>query len=274
MWSNPCAPDMSQQLSRFWMGWMDWEVPDAVNAVMLGSCFSNEMALRCREKGWDVLSNPMGMLFQPEVIAQWLDYALGNRDWDPKKQVVFDDNFYKCLAGGKVLNHAKEIDLLSDIDWVANQIQLNLKKAHVLVITLGTAYAWKYLPFQSHVGNCQRLNQLDFEQELLDVHTMESHWIKTIAAVKAFAPQLKIVFTVSPVRHERLGVMENSLSKSVLRMLCQRLSQQVDVRYFPSYEWVVDELRDYSFYKPDGCHPSEEAIDYVFDRWINSFYYE
>jgi hypothetical protein len=67
--------------------------------------------------------------------------------------------------------------------------------------------------------------------------------------------------------------MENNLSKSCLRVLCHRLSQLNDVRYFPSYEWVVDELRDYRFYKVDGCHPNEEAVDFVFDNWINSFYY-
>ena len=264
---------MSQLLSRYWLGWMDWEVPNAVNAVMLGSCFSNEMALRCREKGWDVLSNPMGTLFQPEVIAHWLGYALGDRSWNPKEQVVFNDQLFKCLAGGKVLNHAKESDLIQDIDWVGNQIQLNLKKAHVLVVTLGTAYAWKYLPLSCHVGNCQRLNQLDFEQELLDMDAVYNLWQKTIQEIKAFNPNVKIVFTVSPVRHERLGVMENNLSKSMLRVLCHRLTQSNDSRYFPSYEWVVDELRDYVFYKPDGCHPNEEAVDYVFDRWINSFYY-
>lgn len=264
---------MSQLLSRHWMGWMDWEVPNAVNAVMLGSCFSNEMALRCREKGWDVLSNPMGTLFQPEVIAQWLCFSHGEKGWNPKSQVVLDDNLYKCLAGGKVLNHAKESDLLLDIDWVGSQIRLNLQKAHVLVITFGTAYAWKYLPFSSNVGNCQRLNQLDFEQHLLDMDAVFQLWQSTIVMLKQNYPQLKIVFTVSPVRHERLGVMENNLSKSCLRVLCHRLSQLNDVRYFPSYEWVVDELRDYRFYKVDGCHPNEEAVDFVFDHWINSFYY-
>jgi hypothetical protein len=114
---------------------------------------------------------------------------------------------------------------------------------------------------------------LDFEQELLDMDVVYDLWQTTIREIKAFSPNVKIVFTVSPVRHERLGVMENNLSKSMLRVLCHRINQSCDARYFPSYEWVVDELRDYVFYKPDGCHPSEEAVDYVFDRWINSFYY-
>jgi hypothetical protein len=172
---------------------------------------------------------------------------------------------------GKLLNGMATKEVLTKIEQVKEQIAVSIKNADLLVITFGTAYAWKYLPTSRWVGNCQRLQQQDFQRELIPLEYLEKYWKETMAIIRNGFPNLKIIFTVSPVRHEKLGVMENARSKAILVELCHRLQEGESVHYFPSYEWITDELRDYAYYQTDGCHPSDAAIDFVFQKWMQTF---
>lgn len=262
---------MSTQLSDRWIGWPDWKLPQKPSALMLGSCFSVEIAQRCQAQGWDVISNPMGTLFQPLSILIWLkgDFS------EMSNSTVFHENKWKMLMAGKPgQSDVSEEELLLWAQGCFDQIHQSLKQSDMLVITLGTAQVWRWKERGMRVGNCQRLPQDAFDKQWLSIEDIVGPYTDWIQEVSARFPNLKVVLTVSPVRHEKLGVIENARSKAILLEAVHQICAQTQARYFPSYEWIQDELRDYRFYETDGCHPNGEAIDYVAQRWMNSFCYE
>ena len=262
---------MSDLLSRSWQK-VNWgKLSAQPNAVFLGSCFSTEIAHRAKDYGWKVVSNPMGTLFQPLVIADWIRESVGQSVIKWEEHCIQHEDQVKCLMSGKLLNGNTKGEVLSKIHQVKEQLASTMENAELLVVTFGTAYAWKYLPTGSWVGNCQRIQQQDFQRELIPLERLENYWKETVSIIRNRFPKLKIIFTVSPVRHEKLGVMENARSKAILLELCHRLQELESVCYFPSYEWITDELRDYAYYQTDGCRPSDAAIDFVFQKWIQTF---
>ena len=265
---------MSTQLSRFWKKQTWGTLPSHPRVVLLGSCFSTEMFTRMTSRRWQVLSNPMGTLFQPLVIADWIMESMGKSRFNSETDIAYHEQQAKCLMAGKVLNRDTAEEVWNEIQRVKKQLHESLSQSNILVVTFGTAYAWKYLPSSQYVGNCQRIQQDQFRRELIRIKEMQEKWIECIDQIKVNFPQLLIVFTVSPVRHEKLGVMENARSKANLLELCHRLCEDRGTLYFPSYEWITDELRDYAFYSTDGCHPSAAAVDFVFEKWIQTFQYE
>ncbi len=275
MWKYSNPNRLSQQLSQRWKGWSDWTLSHSPRAVMVGSCFSVEVAERCRKQNWEVLSNPMGTLFHPLIIADWLMQTMQKRPSFCAEWIVKDAGIWKNLKSGAIGNSVDSQEAVEAWnDQVVTQLRESLKHAEVLTITWGTAMAWRYRPLQVRVGNCQKLPQQDFQREWIALEEIVSCYLELIAVIEKHFPQLKVVLTVSPVRHEKMGVMENARSKAILLEAGHRLAERTAIRYFPSYEWITDELRDYEFYDKDGCHPNAAAIDYVCERWINSFGYE
>jgi GSCFA family len=265
---------MSESLSKSWGKAIWGPLPSKPKAIFLGSCFSTEIAARSNRLGWQVCANPMGTLFHPLVIADWLREALGESivNWD--QMIIQHGEEAKCLMAGRILNGFNQQEVLFKVAEVKRELKKNLQDADILVVTFGTAYAWRYLPSNAYVGNCQKLPQNQFQRELLDLDALVEQWKNVCLLIQQHYPNVKIIFTVSPVRHERMGVLENARSKAILLELCHRLEEQLKVRYFPSYEWISDELRDYRYYKEDGCHPNDLAIDFVFNKWIQTFQYE
>jgi hypothetical protein len=275
MWQYPSSLTMSQQLSQRWAGWPDWKFSAAPRVLMLGSCFSVEMAQRCLLEGWQVMSNPMGTLFHPLVIADWLEQLVDADVHFTQADIVFDQGTWKNLKSGAIGNssHSEE----EVVQWnakVISEMTTFLQSAELVTITWGTAMGWNYLPENRWVGNCQKLPQQLFKREWISLETIAQRYLTLLPRIQQKFPQLKWVFTVSPVRHEKMGVLENARSKAILLEACYRVTEQTDARYFPSYEWVTDELRDYGYYEKDGCHPNAQAIDFVAKHWIKSFDYE
>lgn len=263
--------EMSTQLSDRWKGWTDWKLPVIPRALMVGSCFSVEVAQRCSEKHWSVLSNPMGTLFQPLSILTWLkgDISLLERS------IAFHENKWKMLMAGKPgVSEVSKEDVLQWAEQCVAGLQLELSQCDVLVVTMGTSQVWQWKENEMLVGNCQRLPQQAFVKQWLTIPQIVQEYTLWLQDLAEQFPHLKVVLTVSPVRHEKLGVIENARSKAILIESVHQICAQTHARYFPSYEWIQDELRDYAFYEKDGCHPSAQAIDYVTERWINSFCYE
>ncbi len=262
---------MSTQLTDRWKGWTDWSLPKQPKAVMLGSCFSVEVAQRCELNQWKVLSNPMGTLFQPLSILNWLKGDLEVLE----RSIVFHEEKWKMLMAGKVGQSDLSKEALQQ--WaksVVDDLQASILSSQVLVITWGTAHAWKWKQGDMAIGNCQRLPQQDFNKMWLTISEIVDGYKRWFNGFQSQFPHVKVVLTVSPVRHEKLGVVENSRSKAILIEAAHQLVEQTSMRYFPSYEWVQDELRDYTYYEKDGCHPNAQAIDFVAQHWFKSFGYE
>ena len=237
----------------------DWKCPEGRNIVLMGSCFSDNLKPFLEEEGYEVSSNVFGTLFHPIPIFNWLKYACANRISEDEMQLVFHEEMWKSLSGGKILRAETKEELKEIINSNLNNLHQSLTTANTLVITLGTAHAWRHTDF-GIVGNCQRLAQKDFKQELIALNEMIGVGAQCVHVLQQFNPDLKIVFTVSPVKHWRMGVIENARTKARCLELAHELCADWKVDYFPSYEFVTDVLRNDEFFEKDRCHPNERAI--------------
>lgn len=236
--------------------------------IFLGSCFSDEMSLLAKQHGFQVVSNPFGTLFHPLVLAQnILDSLHGNVEVNvAKKNDVYLD--YNC--SGKVYAMSK-LELKEKIISIRKQFKNDLKNASYLFVTFGTAFAYYLNETQQVVGNCHKQPAQSFTKYLTRIEEIVSKWNEVVMEIKRFNPKIQICFTVSPVRHIKDGLHENNLSKSTLLLAISQLQSASDLSYFPSFELVNDVLRDYRFFKEDLTHPNQQAIQFVWQKFMSTF---
>ena len=245
----------------------NWKCPEGKSIVLMGSCFSDNLKPFLEEKDFRVTSNVFGTLFHPIPIFNWLKYACANSISEDEMQLVFHEEMWKSLGGGKALRLNSKEELKQLIHSKLNVLHEELKSADTLVITLGTVHAWIHKEF-GVVGNCQRLPQQQFQQELISLNEMVHSGKDTFHLLKQFNSDLKIVLTVSPVKHWRMGVVENSRSKARCIELAHELCKTTDSVYFPSYEFVSDVLRNDTYFESDRCHPNDRAIALVAENFL------
>jgi hypothetical protein len=181
--------------------------------------------------------------------------------------LIFHEEKWKSLGGGKILRSDSIEELKAIVLSNLKILHDALKSTNTVVLTLGTAHAWKHKDY-GLVGNCQRLPQQDFQQELISLAEMMRVGKETLDLLQQFNPGLKIVLTVSPVKHWRMGVVENSRSKARCIELAHELCEMTDSIYFPSYEYVSDVLRNDNYYENDRCHPNDRAIALVAENFL------
>ncbi|MFN5984554.1 MAG: GSCFA domain-containing protein [Fluviicola sp.] len=235
--------------------------------IQLGSCFSEHISQRLNHSGFDVLSNPFGVVFHPIPLANQILWAL-DTDLYENQIVTKDDVFLHYQASSSI--YAMSEDKLKSL-FLSNLLNLKekLQTAKVIFITMGSAHVYKHSEF-GIVANCHQQNKDLFEKQLSEIDHLESVWKNVLDKLKAFNPQLQVVFTVSPVRYKRDGWIENNQSKARLIELCNRLNDTFF--YFPSYEVVIDLLRDYRYFEKDGVHPNEQAVDVVWSLFQDWFF--
>ncbi len=236
--------------------------------LFLGSCFSENIYEHCISHGLSAQMNPFGVMYNPLSIAEILTILLSNTD--TSIQEVQHEGVYHSL-----LHHSRFSHTDKDI-FAANIAQsiLNGKKAlqesNTLIITFGTSWVYEYEG--KIVNNCHKLPEKSFIRRRLSVEEIVSTWYSILN--HPALQQKRIIFTVSPIRHKRDGLHENNISKATLLLAIDALQQAIgkDIEYFPSYEIVLDELRDYRFYAEDMVHPSPVAIDYIWQRFLETFF--
>jgi hypothetical protein len=182
-------------------------------------------------------------------------------------KLVFHEEKWKSLAGGKVLRADSEVELNQVVHANLLIFHESLKTASTLVITLGTAHAWKHKDL-GLVGNCQRLPQQEFQQELISLSEMIASGKETIQLLQKLNSNLKIVFTVSPVKHWRMGVVENSRTKARCIELAHALCEEFSLVYFPAFEFISEILRNDEYFEEDRCHPNQRAIRKVAEFFV------
>lgn len=243
------------------------------DAVMLvGSCFSDNMGHYFDTHRFEVCSNPFGVLFNPISIDRVLRFML--------QPELFDKNryFYKYRDLWVSFAHhgrfSKEIfeDFEANIDSNLQQSAEFLRKTRYLFITFGTAFCYKFIPRDLIVSNCHKIPNHQFDRLRLDVKKIVTQWNSTLALLKESCPDMKVIFTVSPVRHLGDGAHENALSKASLLLAVEKLVDNEFTYYFPAYEYLMDDLRDYRFYAKDLCHINDLAISYLEERLAESFF--
>jgi hypothetical protein len=224
--------------------------------VLMGSCFSENIGAKLRYFGFDALVNPFGTIFHPLSLAQLI-----NPKEEPTLRPIKRDDLWYAFESHSDLQGEDEFQLRKNFSNQRELLRTYLKDAKMLIITLGSA--WGYYKDNQIVANCHKLPGTLFEKRMTDLVDMLPLWNKLISDLKAAYPQLQIVFTVSPVRHTKDGIVENQRSKS--RLI--ELVHQLDALYFPSYEIQMDDLRDYRFYEADLIHPNAMAVDYIFEKF-------
>jgi len=240
--------------------------------LMIGSCFTENIGQYLQNAKFEVNINPFGILYNPQSISQALNIIQEKRLFSKGDLFQYDGLFHSYQHHGFFSNENAE----QCLQKINNNIELassQLLKTNVLFITFGTAYVYKLKKTGQIVGNCHKMPASEFERYRLDVRTIVNAWMDILKKIKRFNPQIKVIFTVSPIRHLKDGAHENQLSKSILLLAIDELCKLLDdVHYFPSYEIVMDELRDYRFYDEDMIHPNNVAVKYIWERLRNIYF--
>lgn len=246
----------------------DHQIDYGSRIVSLGSCFAVNIAEKFEYYKFRNLVNPFGILFHPLALERFIS-AVANKTQYGVDDVFFHNERWHCFDAHSDLSHPDQRFLLDNLNSATSATALN-DASHV-IITLGTAWVYRNTASGKIVANCHKIPQKEFTKELLSVDAIGNSLRNCIALLKAENPHVKIIFTVSPVRHLKDGVVENQLSKSHLITALHHVLADAEATYFPSYEIVMDELRDYRFYAADMLHPNQTAIDYIWSRFSQTF---
>jgi hypothetical protein len=239
--------------------------------VFLGSCFSDELGQIIRSNGFESLVNPGGTIFHPLAIAKLIE-------WSFDESITFrtlkqEDIFFSWELAGSVYGMSAD-ELSMKMDKLRFELRNFLRKSNQLFVTFGSAWAYRLLSDGEIVANCHKQSSHLFQKENSSVEEIVTRWKSIISLLKKENPSLSIFFTVSPVRHIKDGYIENNRSKARLLLVVEELQEESGVFYFPAYEFVLDDLRDYRFYKSDGVHPTPEAVLELWDFFQSSFFAE
>ncbi|NJX16792.1 GSCFA domain-containing protein [Tamlana crocina] len=249
------------------------------NVVLLGSCFSDNIGAKLDYFKFKNLQNPFGVLFQPKAIENLVERALNEKTFS-KDDVLFHNEQWHCFDVHSKLSSVSKEALLENLNRALKSTRQHLLEASHIIITFGTAWVYRFMENDNIVANCHKVPQKQFKKELLSVEDISAS-LKTISAsIKQANPKAPIIFTVSPVRHLKDGFVENTQSKAhLISAIHQLLSSKgapslstplktnCSEAYFPSYEIMMDELRDYRFYEADMVHPNTTAIEYIWERF-------
>lgn len=252
---------------------IDWKTGYDKKNMFIGSCFTENMGNRMSGLKFDVDINPFGILYNPLSIQNCLNFLLENRQFDETDLVYEDGLWHSFFHHGKFSGENQE----AVADEINERIRFSsdyIQKAGFLFVTFGTAWVYRHKQSGAVVSNCHKIPAAQFERFRLTIEEIAEGFSATIGALMAKNPELKIVFTVSPIRHWADGAVENQRSKAVLLLAVEQIIRHAGFQncaYFPSYEILMDELRDYRFYKEDMLHISGQAVDMIwnkFENWI------
>jgi len=249
----------------------DAKIDHQQKIMLIGSCFAENMGEYLHDHRFNTLLNPNGILFNPISIYKALINCIENKTMEDALILKRNDLFFSFLHHSSLFSQNKN-ELSLQINAIQTKTNAFLKEADLLIITFGTAHVYKHKQLKNVVANCHKQPATDFEKKLLYVEEIVSEYKSLIQALKKFNPKIKIIFTVSPVKYLKDGVEENNLSKATLLLAINELKKETNVSYFPAYELVNDDLRDYRFYKEDLAHPNEQAIEYVWEKFADTYF--
>ena len=240
--------------------------------VSLGSCFAVNMAEKLDYFKFQNTCNPFGILFHPLAIEKLIDFAVSKKGFT-EKDLFFHEERWHSFDAHSDLSNSNKTELVKNLNAIVKSTLQQITESTHIIITFGTAWVYRNVENNKVVANCHKVPQKRFKKELLSVEEITQSLEKTIHLIRTINPEANIIFTVSPVRHIKDGFVENQLSKSHLITAIHNVivCQLSIVNYFPSYEIMMDELRDYRFYAEDMLHPNQVAIDYIWERFSETW---
>lgn len=239
---------------------------------LFGSCFVENVGARMTDAKFDVDINPFGTLYNPLSISKAINTLIDERTFT-KEDLFLSEGTYKSFLHHSRLSSPSEEDTLRNINQSAKKGAERIKEADKIIITFGSAYVYRLKESGEIVANCHKLPEKEFDRQILSSEEITDEWSRTIERLLKINPNVRLIFTVSPIRHWRDGAHANQVSKATLLIAMDEIMRSYGkiTEYFPSYEIMMDELRDYRFYAEDMIHPSSLAIDYIWERFSETF---
>ena len=241
--------------------------------LLLGSCFSENIGDKLSYFKFQSIQNPFGILFHPKAIENLITNT-SNKKVYSSDDLIYQNEIWHSFDAHSSLSSASENELLNKLNVAISLTNKKIKEASHIVITLGTSWVYRYIEIDTIVANCHKIPQKKFLKELLSVSEISESLARSISLIKSINSDAAVIFTISPVRHLKNGFIENTQSKSHLIAAIHTLVNKQDVSYFPSYEIMMDELRDYRFYAEDMIHPNKTAINYIWRKFIDTWFSE
>lgn len=248
------------------------EIRHSERILFFGSCFAENIGNLLLENKFRCDVNPFGVLYNPMSISKALKQLMDGKVYEES------DLFFSNGEWHSWMHHSSFSDALSEkcldrINGRLGQASASLPETDWMVMTWGTAYVYVHNELKEVVGNCHKQPDKTFSRLRLNISTIVEEYQDVLSRLKAVNPNMKFLFTVSPIRHAKDGMHGNQLSKSVLLLAIDELCRTCpDCHYFPSYEIMMDELRDYRFYADDMLHPSQLAVEYIWECFSQCYF--
>ncbi len=238
--------------------------------LFMGSCFATNMGRYFEHSCLNVQVNPFGVLYNPFSIAASIERMI-RQDNFTEADVKLHNDSYHTFYHHSQFNHPDKAELLKQINESLSLSSDSIRRSDVLIITFGTSWVYEHKELEMVVSNCHKYPSRLFHRYRLSVDVIVERYRKLLKALHDLNPKLRVIFTVSPVRHWKDGAHGNQLSKATLLLAIEQLCSHANfVSYFPAYELLLDDLRDYRFFADDMLHPSVKAVEYIRNKFIES----
>ncbi len=245
----------------------DLEINYNDRIITLGSCFSDNIGRKLQNAFFDIQINPFGVLYNPISVQTGIELLMNKYQYQ-ENDLFLHNSLWNSFSHSSHFSHEDKATALQTINSTLTTAREFFQKTNYLLITLGTAWVFENKQEKKVVSNCHKLPSSHFTRYRLSVNEIVEAYVPLLQKIHSVLPNLQIIFTVSPIRHWKDGANENTLSKSTLQLAISELQEKFSfVHYFPAYEIMLDELRDYRFYNADMIHPNQVAIDYIWERF-------
>jgi hypothetical protein len=239
--------------------------------MFIGSCFASSIGTQLERGKMAVMINPAGTVYNPFSVCNTLDSITSGKEYT-REELYYHDGMWLSFCHYTDFSSEDPDETLHKINSRLKEASSFLRSCRFLFITFGTARIYRWKKTGLVVSNCHKIPSGQFESELLSVGEIVDLWTEQLDRLNSLYPDLRVIFTISPVRHLKDGAHGNQISKSVLFLAVEELlHHSVNPEYFPAYELVMDDLRDYRFYDEDMTHPSDSAINYIWEAFSGCF---
>lgn len=243
-------------------------------ALLMGSCFSDNMGRKMLSCGWPAIVNPCGTVYNPVSMAVLFQLAMTHRAL--RREIILsgitqrEGKFVSWLMGSKANGDTPD-ETADRVCEAIDELERGIEQAEVMILTFGTSDVWLLKDTDRAVGNCHKHTASEFDRKRAGVDEIADTWTALIGMVRERNPEIKVILTISPRRYLNDSFRENTLQKAVLALACDKICKSAGAFYFPAYEIMNDDLRDYRFYGKDLLHPSEMAVDYIWEKFTESY---
>ena len=247
--------------------------------LLLGSCFAENIGDKFEYFKFQSTTNPFGIIFNAVSLEKLIRRVVENRTFT-ENDIFFHNEQWHCYEVHSELSNANKNTFLNSLNELINSTTQQLNDSTHIIITLGTSWVYRNIESKEIVANCHKVPQKQFTKELLSISQTEESLQNIVSLIHSVNPNCNFIFTVSPVRHIKDGFVENTLSKAHLiatihSVLNQKISTSLELTkennsYFPAFEIMMDELRDYRFYAEDMLHPNQTAVNYIWEKFVDS----